>query len=143
MTGSKSTRFADKAAHIIGTYGLPLPCVVVDALRRDMRDSNPVAGKRLAEEEAALFLARNLHAMAITELRSGSGSRTAGGVLGAWSKYTQQVMYRADLGLVNMVVFRDEILPLIDDMEQMLRQESPAGECSQTRIAARTRGVTR
>ncbi len=138
MPARKATRFADKAAHIMGTYGLPLQSELLDSLQRELRDSNPDGRHRLAEEEAAIFLARALHAMVIAALRSGPD---AGGLLAAWWKFTQQVMYRADLGLINMVMFSDEILPLIDDVEKILRQEFPAGEFPQTRTAPRRSGA--
>ncbi|MEE9267273.1 MAG: hypothetical protein V3V86_11155 [Gammaproteobacteria bacterium] len=138
MLARKATRFADKAAHIMGTYGLPLQPELLDSLQRELRDSNPDGRHRLAEEEAAIFLARALHAMVIAALRA---DIDAGGLLAAWSKFTQQVMYRADLGLINMVMFSDEILPLIDDVEQILRQEFPAGEFPQTRTAPRRSGA--
>jgi hypothetical protein len=134
----KATRFADKAAHIMGTYGLPLQPELLDSLQRELRDSNPDRRHRLAEEAAAIFLARALHAMVIAALRA---DIDAGGLLAAWSKFTQQVMYRADLGLINMVMFSDEILPLIDDVEQILRQEFPAGKFPQTRTAPRRSGA--
>ena len=138
MLARKATRFADKAAHIIGTYGLPLPSEILDSLRRALRDSNPNGGNRLAEEEAAIFLARSLHAMAIAALRSGID---AGGILAAWSRFTQQVMYRADLGLVNMALFDNEILPLIDGVERILREKPASGELAQKEAAHCRSGV--
>jgi hypothetical protein len=48
-------------------------------------------------------------------------------------------MYRSDLGLINMVLFDHEILPLIDDVERILEQESPAGSSSPIDFAARRR----
>jgi len=128
----KATRFADKAAHIIGTYGLPLQSEVLDSLRRELRDSNPNGGNRLAEEVAAIFLARSLHAMAIAALRS---DIDAGGILAAWSRFTQQVMYRADLGLINMALLDNEILPLIDGVERILREKPARGELAQKEAA--------
>ncbi len=138
MLARKASRFADKAAHIIGTYGLPLQSELQDSLQRELRDSNPNGRHRLAEEEAAIFLARALHAMVNAALRSGID---AGDLLAAWSKFTQQVMFRADLGLINMVMFSDVILPLIDDVEQILRQEFPAGKFPQTKTPARRSGA--
>ena len=135
MPARKATRFADKAAHIIGTYGLPLPSEILDSLRRALRDSNPNGGNRLAEEEAAIFLARSLHAMAIAALRSDIDACAAGGILAAWSRFTQQVMYRADLGLVNMALFDNEILPLIDGVERILREKPASGELAQKEAA--------
>ena len=125
MPAPKATRFADKAAHIIGTYGLPLPSELLDALRRELRASNPNGRNRLAEEEAAVFLARALHAKAIAALGSGID---AGGILAVWPRFTQQVMFRADLGLINMALFNDEILPLIDGVERIFREKIPGGD---------------
>ena len=138
MPAPKTTGFADKAAHIIGTYGLPLPCESLDALARELRDSNPGGRHRLAEEEAAVFLARALHARVIAALRSGID---AGGLLAAWSKFTQQVMYRADLGLINMALFNNEILPLIDGVERILEEQAPSGELAQKEAAPCGSGV--
>ena len=132
MLARKATRFADKAAHIIGTYGLPLQPELQDSLQRELRDSNPDGRHRLAEEEAAIFLARALHAMVIAALRSGID---AGGLLAAWSKFTQQVMYRADLGLINMALLNNEILPLIDGVERILGEKSPSAELAQIEAA--------
>jgi hypothetical protein len=114
--------FAHKAAHIIGTYGLPLPQELLDALRLELRDSRSGDRCRLAEEEAGVFLARALHARVIAALPSGVD---AGGLLAAWAKFTQQAMYRTDLGLINMVLFNHEILPLIDDVERILEERVP------------------
>ncbi len=138
MPAPKPTRFAHKAAHIIGTYGLPLQPELLDSLRRELRDSNPNGGNRLAEEEAAIFLARALHAKVIAVL----GSRTdAGGLLAGWSKFTQQVMYRADLGLINMALLNNEILPLIDGVERILEEQAPGAELAQREAAHCGSGV--
>ena len=51
-------------------------------------------------------------------------------------------MYRSDLGLINMVLFDHEILPLIDDVEQILEQESPAGSPSRADFALGRPGAT-
>ena len=132
MTAPKATRFADKAAHIIGTYGLPLQPELLDSLRQQLRDSNPNGRERLAEEEAAVFLARALHTRVIAALRSGMD---AAGLLAAWSKFTQQVMYRADLGLINMALFTDTILPLIDGVERILEERVPSRQSGQIETA--------
>lgn len=132
MLARKATRFADKAAHIMGTYGLPLQPELLDSLQRELRDSNPDGRHRLAEEEAAIFLARALHAMVIAALRSGPD---AGGLLAAWSKFTQQVMYRADLGLINMALLNNEILPLIDGVERILEERVPGRRSAHTETA--------
>ena len=132
MTAPKATRFADKAAHIIGTYGLPLQPELLDSLRQQLRDSNPNGRERLAEEEAAVFLARALHTRVIAALRSGMD---AGGLLAAWSKFTQQVMYRTDLGLINMALFNHEILPLIDGVERILEERVPDRPSAHTETA--------
>ncbi len=132
MTAPKATRVADKAAHIIGTYGLPLQPELLDSLRQQLRDSNPNGRERLAEEEAAVFLARALHTRVIAALRSGMD---AGGLLAAWSKFTQQVMYRTDLGLINMALFTDTILPLIDGVERILEERVPSRQSGQIETA--------
>ncbi len=133
--------YADKVVHIIGTYRLPLQSQVLESFRCDMRDSTPRDRNRIAEEGAAIFLARRLYPMVMAELRSGIDCRATGGILDAWSKFTQQAMYRSDLGLINLVLFNDEILPLIDDVERILREEFPTGQGSQTEAAARGPGV--
>lgn len=125
MRASDAMSYADKVVHIIDTYGLPLPSEVLRSLRQEARDSNLNGGDRLAEEEAAIFLARNLQAMVTAELRLGIDSGAMGGILDAWSKFAQQAMYRADLGLINTVLYTYEILPLIDDVERLLREEIP------------------
>jgi hypothetical protein len=123
MSASKAMSYADKVVHIIDTYGLPLPCAPLEAVRRSVRDATPSGRHRLAEEEAAIFLARHLHAMVMSELGSGIDSRAISAILDAWSKFAQQVMYRADLGLINRVLYNCEILPFIDDVEQILCEE--------------------
>ena len=50
-------------------------------------------------------------------------------------------MYRADLGLINMVLFEHEILPLIDDIERVLPPDVPTRELSSPAFAARRPGV--
>ena len=137
-TTAKSMGFAHKAAHIIGTYGLPLPQELLDALRQELRDSRPGNRCRLAEEEAGVFLARALHARVTAAQPSGID---AGHLLAAWSKFTQQVMYRADLGLINMVLFNHEILPLIDDLERALEEPVPGRRSAPVETAARGSGL--
>ena len=132
MPAPKATRFADKATHIIGTYGLPLPRELLDSLRRELRDSNPGGPHRLAEEEAAVFLARALHPRVIAALSAGID---ATGLRAAWSKFTQQVMYRADLGLINVALFNNEILPLIDGLERILEEHVASREPAQKATA--------
>lgn len=122
MPAIDSVSHIEEVVHIIDTYALPMPAAALDSMRRQVRESNPSGGERLAEEEAALFLTRHLHAAVIHELRSGLDSSAMGGILDAWSKFAQQAMYRADLGLINAVLYRYEILPLIDDVERLLRE---------------------
>ena len=110
----------------------------MDALRQELRDSDPNGRHRLAEEEAAVFLAHALHAKVVAALRSGLD---AGGLLAAWSKFAQQVMYRADLGLINMALLNNEILPLIDGVERILEEQVPSRERAQRNTAARGSGV--
>lgn len=123
VSARQAKSHADKVAHIMGTYGLPLDPEVLDRLRGDMRASSPTGLGRLAEEEAAVYLARRLHAMVMADLCSGVGTGAIEGAREAWTKFTQQVMYRADLGLVSMVLYDHEILPLIDEVERMLCDE--------------------
>jgi hypothetical protein len=59
----------------------------------------------------------------------------AGGLLAAWSKFTQQVMYRADLGLINMALFNHEILPLIDGVERIVEERVPGRRSAHTETA--------
>ena len=137
MPATKRMNFADKVMHIIGTYGLRLQPEILESLRRHTQDTTAKSCNRLAEEEAAIALAHRLHAMVVAELPSGIDSPAMERVLVSWSKFTQQSMYRSDLGLINMVLFDHEILPLIDDVERILEQESPAGGSSPMDFAAR------
>ena len=137
MPASKSMNFADKVMHIIGTYGLRLQPEILELLRRDIKDTAACSRKRLAEEEAAIVLAHRLHAIVVAELRSGIDSRAIESILASWQKFSQQSMYRSDLGLINMVLFDHEILPLIDEVEQILEEESPVRNSSQVDFALR------
>ncbi len=132
MPAPGATEFADKASQIIGTYGLPLPCELLDSLRQELRDSRPDGRCRLAEEKAAVFLARALHARLIAALPVAMDS---GGLLAAWSKFTQQVMYRTDLGLINRALFNHEILPLIDGVERIVEERVPGRRSAHTETA--------
>ncbi len=137
MPAPKSMNFADKVMHIIGTYGLRLQPGILELLRRDIKDTAAQSRKRLAEEEAAILLAHRLHAMVVAELRSGIDARAIESILGSWRKFSQQSMYRSDLGLINMVLFDHEVLPLIDEVEQILEEESPARNASRADFALR------
>ena len=137
MPAGNAMSYIDKVVHIIGTYGLRLPSEMMESLHDGVRNANPGGQHRLAEEEAAAFLARFLHAVVTTELRSGIEPRAMGAILGAWSKFAQQAMYRADLGLINMALYTYEILPLIDDVERLLREEAHDGNVSQSGPAPR------
>jgi hypothetical protein len=141
MSATKSMIFADKVVHVIATYGLELQPEMLESFRRYLQDTAARNCDRFAEEEAALFLARRLYAMVIAELRSGIDSRAMNGILDSWSKFTRQSMYRSDLGLINMVLFDHEILPLIDDLERRLEEASPVGDYSQTAFTARHTSV--
>jgi len=133
--------YADKVAHIMGTYGLPLQSEVLDTLREDMRTSKPRRHNRLAEEDAAIYLARRLHDMVMADLCACVGTSTIEGIHDAWAKFTQQAMYRADLGLINMVLFDHEILPLIDDLERILPEDQPVPELTAADFTARRPGI--
>jgi hypothetical protein len=135
------TRDTDKVVHIMGTYGLPLQPEVLDTLREDMRASKLGRHNRLAEEDAAIYLARSLHAMVMADQCACVGTSTIDGIHDAWAKFTQQAMYRADLGLINMVLFDHEILPLIDDVERILPPDLAAPELSPPAFTARRPGV--
>ena len=137
MPATKSMNFTDKVMHIIGTYGLRLQPGILELLRRDIKDTAACSRKRLAEEEAAILLAHRLHAIVVAELRSGIDSRAIESILASWQKFSQQSMYRSDLGLINMVLFDHEILPLIDEVEQILEEESPVRNSSQVDFALR------
>lgn len=141
MPATKRMNFADKVVHIIATYGLPLQPDTLESFRRLVNDTDMKNRNRLAEEEAAIFLAHRLYAMVIAELRSGIDIRATNAILDSWSKFTQQSMYRSDLGLINMVFFDHEILPLIDDVERIIQEKSPAGDHSRTEFAAPGSGV--
>jgi len=137
VSSSRSSQHADKVVHIIDTYGLPLPCATLQGLRRDLIEMNPSGRERFAEEDAALYLADRLHAMASAELHACGEPGEIGAALRAWMKFTRQVMYRTDLGLVNLVLFKAEILPLIDDMERLLQENTPAADPCRGDPAAR------
>ncbi len=127
MTTTKCFDHGDKVVRIIRTYGdLPLGAEALTSFRQDTPEAHWDGHGRLPEDEAAVFLARYLHAMVVAELGSGIDSSTVSRVLGAWSKFAQQAMYRADLGLINLVLFNDEILPHINEVERILRERSPA-----------------
>ena len=142
MPAPNSMNFADKVMHIIGTYGLQLQPGLLEILRRDIKDTAARSRNRLAEEEAAILLANRLHAMVVAELRSRIDARAVESILGSWQKFSQQSMYRSDLGLINRVLFDHEILPLIDEVEQILEEESPARNSSQTDFALRRPSAT-
>ena len=142
MPAIRSINVADKVMHIIGTYRLLLRPEILESLRRDIKDAPAQSRKRLAEEQAAILLAHRLHAMVVAELRSGIDARAIESILDAWRKFTQQSMYRSDLGLINMVLFDHEILPLIDDVEQILEEKSPAVSPSQADFAPGRPGAT-
>jgi hypothetical protein len=141
MPATKSMNFADKVMHIITTYGLPLQPDTLETFRRLVHAADMNNRNRLAEEEAAIFLARRLYAMVVAELRSGTDTRAANVILDSWSKFSQQSMYRSDLGLINMILFDHEILPLIDDVERILQEKSSAGDYSGTEFATRGSSV--
>ena len=138
MPVRKAMNHTDKVMHIIATYRLPLQPRMLESFRRDIQDSAPADRNRLAEEEAAIFLARRLYPMVLAELRSGIDSRA---ILDTWSKFTQQSMYRSDLGLINMVLFNHEILSLIDDVERIVQAQVAAGESSRAETTIPEFGV--
>lgn len=121
MPASKAMSYTDRVLHIIDTYNLPIRHDARESMRRRVRDSDFSGRERLAEEEAAIFLARALRDAVTAELRSGIESRAMGSILDAWSRFTQQAMFRADVGLINSVLYTCEILPHIDDVERLLR----------------------
>jgi hypothetical protein len=125
MSANRSTSYADKVVHIIDTYALPMDAQALEAMRERVRKASANARELLAEEEAAIFLARHLHTGVKAALRDCSDVGTIGGVLAPWWKFAQQAMYRADLGLINRVLYTHEILPLIDDVERTVRDELP------------------
>ena len=141
MSVTKFPSYADKVAHIMGTYGLPLHFEVLDTLCDDMRASKLGRHNRLAEEDAAIYLARSLHAMVMADLCACVGTSTIDGIQDAWAKFIQQAMYRADLGLINMVLFDHEILPLIDDLDRILPEDQPVSELSAAGFTARRPGI--
>ena len=138
MPVSKAMPYADKVMHIVGTYGLPLQPEMLESFHLYMQDSAPGERDRLVEEEAAIFLARRLYPMVLAELRSGIESRA---ILDTWSKFTQQSMYRSDIGLINMVLFNHEILPLIDDVERIVQENVAAGDSSRVETTIPEYGV--
>lgn len=142
MPVNDTTSQIDKVVHIMGTYNLRLPRGILDSLARSAREMDTGTRDRLAEEEAAVLLARNLHAVVMAELDSGIEPRPMGGTLDAWSKFSQQAMYRADLGLINRVLYRHEILPLIDDVERVVRERLTDEDISRKGSSGRATGVS-
>ncbi|NCF30143.1 MAG: hypothetical protein GWP69_22440 [Gammaproteobacteria bacterium] len=141
MPVRKAMSYADKVMHIITTYRLPLQPRMLESFRRDIQDSAPADRNRLAEEEAATFLARRLHTMVVAELRADTDARAISPILDSWSKFTQQSMYRSDLGFINRVLFDHKILPLIDDVDRIVQENVAAGESSRVEATIPDFGV--
>ena len=142
MPSTDHSNYADRVMHIIRTYGdLPLAPGVLKSFRCDALEAHGHEHARLPEDEAALFLTRCLHAMVVTELRSAKNSASAERALGAWSRFVQQAMYRADLGLINLVLFNHEILPRIDEVERIARDHLSAKTSPRKESASRESGV--
>lgn len=125
MTAIRAGNYADKVVHVIDTYGLPMDARALGAMYERVRESSLNDSELLAEEAAAIILARHLHAVVQGALRGCADPTAIGGVLDTWWKFVQQVMYRADIGLINRVLYTYEILPLIDDMERTVCDEVP------------------
>jgi len=126
MLMGKAMSRADKVIYIVGTYRLPLRQEVLDSFRRRIKRARPCDAHLLFEEQAAMLLVRYLYPTVLAELRAAADARAVDAVLGTWLKFAQQAMYRSDLGLINMCLFDDEILPLIDDVERIVREKFPA-----------------
>ena len=142
MPTTNLSDYSDRVMHIIRSYGdLPLAAGVLKSFQRDTLEAHGDEQRRLPEDEAALFLARYLHARAVTELRSGMDSGSAGQVLRAWSNFAQQAMYRADLGLLNLVLFNHEIVPRIDEVERIARERRSTDIGAPKESALRESGV--
>ena len=141
MSASKVMSYTDRVLHIIDTYNLPIRPDARESMHQRVRDSDFSGRERLAEEEAAVFLARVLRDAVTVELRSGIESRAMGSILDAWSKFTQQAMFRADVGLINSVLYTYEILPLIDDVERLLREGIAGDEDSDAQLKSHASGI--
>jgi hypothetical protein len=123
MPASEALNDTDKVIHIIGTYDLSMSPEMLESIRRSVGDSTRGNGDQLSEERAAVVLARYLYALVIAELHSGNDAGTSDGILDVWARFTQQAMYRSDLGLIKMALFDEEILPLIDEAERIFREQ--------------------
>ncbi len=142
MPTRKASDYADKVVKIVRTYGdLHLQPGVLKSFQQDTLEAHGDGYGRFPEDEAAEFLARYLHAMVVTELRAGVDSPSVGPLLDAWSKFAQQAMYRADLGLINLVLFKHEILPRIDQVERIAREGLLADTSPRKESALRESGA--
>ena len=141
MPTGKAMSRADRVLYIVGTYGLPLPPELLVSFRRRIRRAKPCDVQLLFEEQAAMLLARHLYPRVIAALGAPADARAVEAILGAWSKFAQQAMYRSDLGLINMCLFDHEILPLIDNVERMVREKFPAAAAPRVQTAARGCGA--
>ena len=142
MLPTNPSNYAAKVTHIIRTYGdLSLAAGVLKSFQCDTLEAHGREHGRLPEDEAALFLNRYLYAMLVSELRSGTDSASVDEALGAWSKFAQQAMYRADLGLINLVLFNHEILPRIDEVERIARRRLSANPSAPTESELGESGV--
>ena len=111
MNAGHSPGETDRVAHIMGTYGLPLQTQVMDRLRDDLCAYVSGRQDRFAEEEAAIYLARSLHAMMMADLCACVGTGAIPGIREAWDRFIHQAAYRVECGLINRVLFDHEILP--------------------------------
>jgi hypothetical protein len=134
MTVDRASNYADKVVHVIDTYGLPMDARALGAIYERVRESNLNDDELLAEEAAAIFLARHLHIAVRDALRGGANPTAMGGVLDTWRRFVQQVMYRADIGLINRVLYTYEILPLIDEMERAVCDQVPGDNPAKTQF---------
>jgi hypothetical protein len=141
MPASNVMSYTDKVIHVIGTYGLPVRPEVIESIRQSMDDAAQHNGNLLLQEQAAMTLVGHLYPMVIAALRSGNDARGGDEILDAWSKFTQQAMYRSDLGLINLTLFNEEILPLIDDVERVFRDHVLNREDPQPHLVPRGVGI--
>jgi hypothetical protein len=79
--------------------------------------------------------------MVVAELRADTDARAISPILDSWSKFTQQSMYRSDLGFINRVLFDHKILPLIDDVDRIVQENVAAGESSRVEATIPDFGV--
>lgn len=124
MPARDVTNDADRIIHIVGTYGLGLPAPTLASIRQQVFDFARLDEHLLVEERAAMCLARHLYPAVVAQLRGKTTPSARDDMVAVWSTFAQQAMYRSDLGLVNMALFDDKILPLVDEVKRLIEERA-------------------